>query len=662
MRVLLLIATSTLSVALTASAAGEATDPYAGVRKEFQEAYAQVGKSTDSSAASDSEKLKHYPLYPYLQAERLRKALGPDSPVPEDVDQRAAAFVAEYDPQPVARRVRRVWLESLARRTQWQAYLEAYRGANPDDALRCQSFVARIALNKTDGLVRDISTQWLTPRSLPECKVPFDWMKEQGVLTTDLIEQRARLALKGGDAPFARQIIAMLPPERAVALTQWASLLEKPQQNIDALIASPDKPVDGEALLAGWSRLARVDVTAARDRYAQFVRARGLTGQNASPYVRTLALRLAFNRDPAALEYFPQIAAADRDVQTLEWWARAALWSGDWKLAAETIASMPGERRETARWRYWAARAAEHARETERAQRLYESVLGNDNYYSAMAAGQLKRSLAPNVQALPAAPEVEAALDRIPALVRARELFLTSLKQEAALEWQYGYQSLSEQQRKQSIRVLAGWGWYDQAVATATAERVFNDYDLLYPRPFDAEVTRAAETARLPPELVYGVIRQESLYRADAVSSAGARGLMQLQIDTARRTARALKLPKPAVEDLFVPAINTSLGAGYLRTLLDRFDGQLPVALAGYNAGPNAAARWLPDESIDADVWIENIPYDETREYVQRILWHRLMFSWLGDESRSEHAGFSLAPITALRATSSSDLRVAGSE
>jgi soluble lytic murein transglycosylase len=160
---------------------------------------------------------------------------------------------------------------------------------------------------------------------------------------------------------------------------------------------------------------------------------------------------------------------------------------------------------------------------------------------------------------------------------------------------------------------------------------------------------------------VYGVIRQESLYRADAVSSAGARGLMQLQIDTARRTARALKLPKPNVDDLFVPAINTSLGAGYLRTLLDRFDGQLPVALAGYNAGPNAAARWLPDQTIDADVWIENIPYDETREYVQRILWHRLMFTWLADDSRGEHKGFSLAPITALQATER-DVRLAGSK
>ena len=162
---------------------------------------------------------------------------------------------------------------------------------------------------------------------------------------------------------------------------------------------------------------------------------------------------------------------------------------------------------------------------------------------------------------------------------------------------------------------------------------------------------------------MYGVIRQESLYRVDAVSSAGARGLMQLQIDTARRTARYLKLPKPELTDLFIPAINTSLGAGHLRMLLDRFDGQLPVALAGYNAGPNAAARWLPaDQSVDADVWIENIPYDETREYVQRILWHRLLFTWLGDDSRKEQSGFWLAPITALHDEGKSDVRLAGSE
>jgi len=96
---------------------------------------------------------------------------------------------------------------------------------------------------------------------------------------------------------------------------------------------------------------------------------------------------------------------------------------------------------------------------------------------------------------------------------------------------------------------------------------------------------------------------------------------MQLQPATARSTARYYKRPTPALTDLFDPYINTALGAARLRMLLDEFDDQIPVALAGYNAGPNAAMRWLPQEPLDSDIWIENIPYNETRGYVQRILW-----------------------------------------
>jgi soluble lytic murein transglycosylase len=118
-----------------------------------------------------------------------------------------------------------------------------------------------------------------------------------------------------------------------------------------------------------------------------------------------------------------------------------------------------------------------------------------------------------------------------------------------------------------------------------------------------------------------------------------------LQPDTARRTARYLKRPQPGLADLFDPSINTSLGAVRLRMLLDRFDGQIPVALAGYNAGPNAVMRWLPPQSMDADVWIENIPYNETREYVQRILWHTLLFTWLRSEHEAQQTESWLVPI-----------------
>ena len=192
------------------------------------------------------------------------------------------------------------------------------------------------------------------------------------------------------------------------------------------------------------------------------------------------------------------------------------------------------------------------------------------------------------------------------------------------------------------------WGWYDLAVTAATSLRIFNDYSMLYPQPYEPSVTAAARAAQLPVTLIYSVIRQESLYRTDVVSSAGARGLMQLELSTAKPTARALKLPAPRMEDLFDPRLNSTLGAEHLHLLLDKVNGQLPLALAAYNAGIAAASRWLPADSIAPDVWVENIPYNETRNYVQRILWHTVVYGWLRSNGQAQDTASWLAPIRAM--------------
>src|SRR5262249_35008096 len=154
---------------------------------------------------------------------------------------------------------------------------------------------------KTEGLAREIAKQWLTPRSLPECERPFAWLNANSQLTPDLIEKRVRLALESDNVVFARQLIQQLPTDRVGSYLQWASLLEHPQRSLDALIASPDVGVDPVALLAGWTRLARTNPPAARERYQRLMSARDLTGDGASPYALALALSLAWNHDPAAL-------------------------------------------------------------------------------------------------------------------------------------------------------------------------------------------------------------------------------------------------------------------------------------------------------------------------------------------------------------------------
>jgi soluble lytic murein transglycosylase len=118
--------------------------------------------------------------------------------------------------------------------------------------------------------------------------------------------------------------------------------------------------------------------------------------------------------------------------------------------------------------------------------------------------------------------------------------------------------------------------------------------------------------------------------------------LAQVLPGTARQIARAWQQPVPAAGELLDPAVNITLGAAHLRDLLNRYGQQTIVALAGYNAGERAVERWLPTEPIDADIWTENIPYNETREYVQRVLWHSVVFGWLssGGEERDRDAWF----------------------
>jgi soluble lytic murein transglycosylase len=450
-------------------------------------------------------------------------------------------------------------------------------------------------------------------------------------LNNDLIEQRVRLALEGGNAGFARQIARQLPAESAAPLLQWASLLENPRREIDTLLAAPQVTVEIRALLAGWTTLARADRAAAKQRIERLIGSRKLDRQGASPFSLALALALSWDRDADALRYFARVEPVDFDDSAREWQARAALWARDWKQVSRSIAAMSEDARRTARWRYWAARTAAHEGDEAAARLLYESILADDNYYSAMAAARLKRKVAPTLQTVPLDAAQLASMETLPAFARARELRLTGLASKAQVEWRTALDLLQPPMRAQAIHLASRWGWHDQAVATATGERVFNDYALLYPRPYDAEVAAAAQRSGLPRDLIYGVMRQESLFRSDAVSSADARGLMQMLPETARRTARQWKLPAPSAAGLFEPAVNVMLGAAHVKELLDRFDSQLPLALAGYNAGPGAVQRWLPARAMDPDIWIENIPYNETRTYVQRILWHTLVFGWLRD-------------------------------
>jgi soluble lytic murein transglycosylase len=636
-----------LLVARIAVAAEE--DPYAGVRETFRSAYGAATAGAPDAGKDDSA-LKRYPLYPYLRARRLETGLRAVGEGEAPVDKAVAAFLTEYGDEPVARSLRRTWLSSLASRRQWPLYLKHYDPDSKDLTQRCDAAAGQLALGGVKTLAATAEDLWLTARETPpQCEPVFDWLRAQQRLTPALIERRARLALKAGEAGLARKLAKQLPGAAAAPLNQWAALIEQPQAAIDALLATPQQPVEEDALLDGWSRLARKDPDAAAQRFDALSRVRALTPAQQASAAQTVALGFALSRRADAVEWFDRASAAVYDDRAYEWRARSAIWNGDWDHLARAITAMPEVLRAQPRWRYWAARAAAANGNALQAQVLFGELAGDDSYYAVLAAEREGRRYAPHPQTLSFDDAQVANLAKDPAFIRARELLRCDLKDEAAAEWWFGFNALPAVARMQSLALAYRWNWFDVTVAAASRLGVFNDYLLLFPRPYARDVQAATALSGLPSDLIYSVMRQESLYRSDAVSRVGALGLLQLMPETARRTALHWQRPKPTGEQLFDPAVNLPLGAAQLRQMIDAFGGQVPVALAAYNAGPNAATRWLPSRPMDADAWIENIPFNETRGYVQRILWHQLVFSWLreGHPQKVEDWLARITPVTA---------------
>lgn len=573
----------------------------------------------------DSAALQAYVIYDYLVAARLKRdlTLMPD----ESLDAAADAFLQAHVGKPVARAVRKDWLSSLAQRRRWDWFLPRSLDV-VDAALVCDRLQARLATQDTQGLAAAALMRWLVPQKPPaECADVFTWLRQQGLLTPALAESRTRAALATDNAKLAREFAADVPVGLRAPLLQWSDLIESPRPVLNVLATHPSLSVEPEALAAGFDKLSRSDGGFALDILPRLLAREGIAPALQDRLRRAAALGAAYSRDPRATAAFDEIPSAAADSPVQEWRVRAALWNGDYGRALAWIQAMPPALSAQPRWRYWHARAVAATAGDEAAAGLFGEIATLRDFYGYLAADRLNQPYNLNVRPSPLDAAAQAALANEPGMIRAHELFDCDMADEAASEWTTALEGADSSLKVQAAVLASHWGWYAESIATLAQTGEFDDIALRYPRPFLDAVNQAAKLAQLPQDWILAVMRQESLFRKDAVSRADARGLMQMMPATAVAVARRWHLSLPGREALFDPTSAVPLGAVYLRELLDRYREQLALGLAAYNGGPASIGRWLPAAPMDADVWIENIPYNETRGYVQHILEHIIAFA-----------------------------------
>jgi soluble lytic murein transglycosylase len=593
------------------------------VRQEFAAAMQRIHLHQED--VPDSPALENYAIHDYLVAARWRRdlTLRPD----ESLDAAINAFLHAHLGQPVARALRRDWLTSLAQRRRWDWYLPRSVDVN-DPVLICDRLEARLSTNDTQGLAAAALLRWMVPQKPPaECADVFAWLRQQGFLTAALAEGRTRAALIADTPRLAREFAADVPLGRRAALLQWSDLLDSPRSALNVLATHPALPVEPEALASGFDKLSRTEPAFALDLLPRLLARDGLTPLLQDRLKRSAALGAAYDRNPRAMTAFDELPPAAVDSQVQEWRARAALWKGEYAQALAWMEQMPPSLSATPRWRYWHARAVAATMGDDAAAPLFAEIAGLRDFYGYLAADRLKQPYNLNVRPSPLDAAAQTALSSQPGMIRAHELFDCDMTEDAISEWTAVLDGADTALKVQAAQLASRWGWYSQAITTLAQTGEFDDLTLRYPRPYLDAVSQAGKLAQLPQDWILAVMRQESLFRKDAVSHADARGVMQLVPSTASAIARRWHLSSPGRDGLFDPAIAIPLGSAYLRELQDRYGEQLAVSLAAYNAGPAAVVRWLPAKSMDADVWIENIPYNETRGYVQHILEHIVAFA-----------------------------------
>jgi soluble lytic murein transglycosylase len=585
-------------------------------RQQYLDARAALDAGNLTGFRELAAGLKDYPLYPYLRYAELRREWSGQK------DENIRVFLADYADSPLADLLRSSWLKRLGEQQQWPRFVTFYQGSQSTE-LQCYKLQAESSEPPTEAWLDQSQALWLVGHSQPDaCDPVFERLADSPRMTRELVWSRIRLAFRTGKLGLASYLARRLPEQDRRWVGRWRRAHVRPAEMLADPALQSDTVVTRDIVLHALKRLGRRDASAARERWLALRNEYAFSDPQRAELERSLALYAAYERDPNAFAWLSELPASIVDDKVIEWRARSALRTRNWEGLLASIKSMDTSRLESSEWRYWRAYALEKLDREAVAMAFFGELAGKRDYYGFLAADHLDWTYTLNHDAIASEEaELTTLLARHPGLVRARELFLAGETKNARREWRYLLNALTPRELELAALLAHRWGWHDRAILTAARAGHLDDLELRFPVLYEEQVGAVAKAFNLEPAWIFGVMRQESAFMPDARSPAGALGLMQLMPATGRSTARLLELPKPSRQTLLQADPNIRIGSGYLRHILDRFDGNQALATAAYNAGPQRVKRWLPeDESLPGPLWVDTIPFTETRRYVRAVL------------------------------------------
>lgn len=597
-----------------------------------------------------AQRLKNTPLEVYASYYRLRLGL-------ENADTSAVKdFLSRPEDTPMIDRLRGEWLKQLGRKQQWDSFDAEYpRLLNEDTELTCYALQSRRRSQEQEAL-NEARRLWFSGKGQPDsCGPLFEAALSAGIISEPDVWQRLRLTLEAGNVSLAKQLAGRLTGNHAVSPAALESAAADADRYLEKLVLeklTPDQMNDGQRAVALFAlqRLAKQSPDLAAARWEKI--AANFSDAEQQYLYGWLAYEAARKLDNRAPQWFKAAAGAPLNEQQSAWRVRAALRAQDWPEVLAGINAMDGQQQRDAAWQYWKARALQALGKPAEANQLLVPLSGEYNFYGQLAGEELAGSPLLSSSAAPlrqGPPEQSrrtqdrlgagsaatykprkqdiAAMLALPGIQRTLALYRMDMRGEALKEWSWTLRNFNDQELLTAAEIARRNEMYDRAINAADRTVNVHDFSLRYLAPYRDALHAHIREHGLEEAWVYGLMRQESRFVTAAKSDVGAAGLMQVMPSTAQWIAKKLGLKSYKQSLIHQLDTNLRLGTYYMKTVLSWFDDSPVLASAAYNAGPGRARRWRGDQPLEGAIYAETIPFDETRDYVKKVMSNTMYYT-----------------------------------
>jgi soluble lytic murein transglycosylase len=560
-----------------------------------------------------------YPLYPYLMYQWLSKNL--------DRTAEIQTFLSDFPDNRHAALLRKNWLLHLARHREWHEIIKFSRD-NGNVAAQCRYYWALYSVEKKQKALQGIKKIWITPKKLPRsCRALEKVFAKSELLTTEMKWLRFELALKQNNINLAKQILRLFTkPHKATALF-WLKVHANPTLVAQKKYLLQNQKNDKSALIFahGVERLARKNLSRAISIWDKRKKDFGLGKLRVQEVEKKLAIKMVVRRDKSAYSRFKQLIFTDPEIR--EWRVRSALLENNWAHVISALDRLNNLEKLQSKWKYWRARAYWERGEKKLAKRIFSELADERNFYGFVAADYVEQDYQLTDKKVKLPQFKLTNFSKNNEFKAVQEFMYFNRSVEARKQWLSALKVLPEWQIPAAAFLAQGQGWDQLATETIRLAGHKNEVGLRFSLAYRNQVMKHARQRNIDPAIVFSLIRRESAFNKNAVSRVGARGLMQIMPETGKLIAGMLKESWRTVDMLFDLETNLRYGTFYYKRMLNRFNGNFALAAAAYNAGPHRVNRWLPDkQTLSADIWIETIPFDETRKYVFAVLENALFY------------------------------------